>query len=583
MAATPEQTLAAMQKIFQSGQTLVQALMEFAGTGQGMTMAQPGTNAHASAASQTMDDALRMGSIQQEHAELHARLWSQMLGRKPGEALPSVVQPEPGDRRFSSPDWSASPYFHYLQQVYLINAQFLKRVSEEVPVADRRAKDRMRFLTRQVADALAPSNFAATNPEFVKATLETKGENIRAGIHNMLGDLRKGRISMTDESAFEVGRNLAVTPGAVIYENELMQVIQYAPITSEVFKLPLVIIPPCINKYYVLDLQPDNSFVRHAVEQGHSVFLASWRNVTAEHGHLTWDDYLEQGALTALRVAKEVAGEDRVNALGFCVGGTILASALAVARARGEDPVQSLTLLTTLLDFTDSGDIGCLVDEALVAARETAIGQGGLLPGRELESVFSSLRANDLVWQYVVGNYLKGRTPGAFDILYWNSDSTNLPGPFLTWYLRNMYLENNLRIPGKLRMCGVPADLGNVDAPAYLLATREDHIVPWQSAYLSRQMLGAETTFVLGASGHIAGVINPPSKNRRSYWVAGNSPATAVEWQEAATEHKGSWWAHWHEWLRPHGGTQKAAPRTPGSKKYPPLEAAPGRYVKERA
>jgi polyhydroxyalkanoate synthase len=342
-------------------------------------------------------------------------------------------------------------------------------------------------------------------------------------------------------------------------------------------------VPPCINKFYILDLQPENSFVRHVVEQGNTVFLVSWRNVQADQGHLTWEDYLELGPLTALRVVQEITAEPQVNALGFCVGGTILSAALAIARSRGDDPVASLTLLTTLLDFSDTGEIGCLVDEASVSMRESTIGEGGLLRGGELASVFSSLRANDLIWQYVVGNYLKGNTPPPFDLLYWNSDATNLPGPFLAWYLRNLYLENSLRDPGQLTMCGEVADLSMLDMPVFIYASREDHIVPWKSSYLSRDLVSGETTFVLGASGHIAGVINPPAKNKRSYWISDDNPVTAEDWLAGADEIKGSWWPTWSEWLARYNGGTRVAPKALGNAQHQPLEPAPGRYVKAKA
>jgi polyhydroxyalkanoate synthase len=334
-------------------------------------------------------------------------------------------------------------------------------------------------------------------------------------------------------------------------------------------------VPPCINKYYILDLQPENSVVRYAVEQGNTVFLVSWKNVQADQGHLSWDDYIEKGALQAIKVVQEICDIDQINALGFCVGGTILGSALSVAALRGENPVASVTLLTTLLDFADSGEIGCLVDETSVQARETTIGKGGLLKGSELASVFSSLRANDLIWQYVVGNYMKGKTPPAFDLLFWNADATNLPGPFLAWYLRNMYLENNLRVPGKLEMCGVKADLGRVDMPAFIYASREDHIVPWKSAYQSRSLLGGDTTFVLGASGHIAGVINPASKNKRSHWINDSATANADEWFDTATETKGSWWPVW-------AGLAGAAGRRRSFRRAPSWAARPTRRANRR-
>ena len=539
--------------------------------------------------------------LQQEWMRRHAELWRHMLARAPGESPSTqspLIEPEKGDRRFANPAWSESPIYDYLRQAYLLNADYVKRMAEVMPAQDDLARNRLRFLARQLADAMSPANFAATNPEFVKTALETQGESITRGLQNLIADLEKGRISMTDEAAFEIGRNLAVTPGAVVFENEVMQLIQYSPLTDKVVSRPFVMVPPCINKYYILDLQPENSLVRYAVAQGHTVFLVSWRNVTAEQGHLTWDDYIEQGPLAAFKVAREICGTKQVNALGFCVGGTLVSAALAVAKARGDDAAASLTLLTTLLDFSDTGEIGWLVDEAMVAAREQALGQGGILPGRELAAVFSSLRANDLIWQYVVGNYLKGNKPAPFDLLYWNSDATTLPGPFYAWYLRNTYLENSLRVPDKLAMCGVKCDLGRVTAPSFILATREDHIVPWKTSYLGREVLGGQSTFVLGASGHIAGVINPAQKNKRSHWInagfdekvgggAMKCPAAgtpnADAWLATATEVPGSWWPRWADWLKKFGGRKVAARARLGSDAFPPIEPAPGRYVKQRA
>ncbi|THF62457.1 class I poly(R)-hydroxyalkanoic acid synthase [Pseudothauera rhizosphaerae] len=570
---------AIVQGMLQFGQTMAQGFFDVLAKQHAAMQDTSGT----AAPSLPLPEAEQFTRLQKEFAEKHAELWSAMLARQKGEPGTAVVQPPPGDRRFSAPDWSESPVFDYVRQAYLLNAGFLQQVAEEMPIADGRAKSRIQFLTRQYVDALAPTNFAATNPEFIRTAIESKGESISRGIRNMLSDLEKGRISMTDDAAFEVGRNLALTPGSVIYENELMQLIQYAPLTDKVAQVPLLIVPPCINKFYIMDLQPENSLVRFVVEQGFTVFLISWKNPKREESQATWDDYLAKGPLAALDVVRAVTRVKKPNVLGFCVGGTILASALAVAKGCGEDPVTSLTLMTTLLDFADAGELGCLVDEASVTAREAAIGKGGLLQGQELANVFSALRANDLVWQYVVGNYLKGNKPQAFDLLYWNADSTNLPGPFLTWYLRNMYLENNLRVPGKLKMQGVKVDLGKVDVPAYLMAAREDHIVPWKSAYLSRNLLGGETTFVLGASGHIAGAINPASKNRRSYWKSDASASDPDEWLETAVEAPGSWWLHWVEWLRGNGGKQVAARGRAGNARYKPIEPAPGRYVKERA
>ncbi|CAG0930573.1 MAG: Poly(3-hydroxyalkanoate) polymerase subunit PhaC [Rhodocyclaceae bacterium] len=570
MSGNPQPDGAVMQNLFQAGQAFAQGFMHF--------MAQQPVAGAASAAATNLPPHLpqseAIASLQKSFAERHLALWQAMLqGGAPGEVK---------DKRFAAAEWAESPYFDYLRQAYLLNAEFCGRLVDALP-GDEDTRERLRFFTSQFVDAMAPSNFAATNPEFVKAALATQGASITAGIRNLLEDLRKGRISMTDEAAFEVGRNLATTPGQVIYENELIQIIQYDPATPKVYARPLVIVPPCINKFYILDLQPQNSFVRHAVEQGMTVFLVSWRNPQAELGHLGWDDYIERGALKAIEVAREVSGGEKVNALGFCVGGTILSAALSVAGARGEDPAASLTLLTTLLDFSDGGEVAHYIDEASVAAREKAIGGGGLLRGAELASAFSSLRANDLIWQYVVGNYLKGGKPAAFDLLYWNADSTNLPGPFAVWYLRHLYLENALREPGRLAMCGTATDLTRLGMPAYIYSSREDHIVPWKSAYLSRGLLGGETTFVMGASGHIAGVVNPPAAGKRSHWRNDAPAAEADEWLAGATEYKGSWWPHWIGWLKRFGGDVRTAPKKPGSRRHKPIEAAPGRYVREKA
>jgi polyhydroxyalkanoate synthase len=403
----------------------------------------------------------------------------------------------------------------------------------------------------------------------------------------MLGDMQKGRISQSDETAFEVGVNVATTEGAVVFENEFFQLIQYKPLTKTVYQRPLLMVPPCINKFYIMDLQPANSLVRYAVEQGHTVFLMSWINPDPALANASWDDYIEKGAIKALEVARGISGQDQVNALGFCVGGTIISTALAVLKARGENPVASLTLLTTLLDYSDTGVLEVYIDEAQVARREAAIGKGGLMPGRDFTAAFSSLRPNDLVWNYVAQGYLKGIKPPAFDLLYWNADATNLPGPMFCYYLRNMYLENNLREPGRLSVAGQKVDLGSIDVPAFIYASKEDHIVPWTAAYASVGLLNPDkmenNRFVLGASGHIAGVINPASKNKRSYWTAPQTVRDAEGWKEQAQEHPGSWWPEWARFLAQHSGAETAAPRKYGNAQFQPLEPAPGRYVKMKA
>ena len=524
-----------------------------------------------------MEGLQRSRALQAAYLEKQTRLWNAMLaGRRE-----AIADPAPGDRRFADREWRDNPYYDYLKQSYLLAARYFEDLVEAAEL-DGEAKERARFAARQWVDAMCPANFPATNPLAMREALETQGESLTRGLANLLGDVHKGRISQTDEAAFEVGRNLGVTGGAVVFENELIQLIQYSARTAEVSRRPLVMVPPCINKYYILDLQPDNSFVGHAVASGHTVFMVSWRNVGPELGHLTWDDYLEKGVFTALRVAREIGGGEQVNALGFCVGGTLLGAALSVLSAKKDSSVSSVTFLATMLDFSETGQIGLFVDEASVAAREATIGRGGLLPGTELAFVFSSLRANDLVWNYVVNNYLLGGQPPAFDLLYWNSDGTNLPGPMYCYYLRNTYLENKLRVPGALTSCGVPVDLGRIELPAYIVATREDHIVPWRSAYRTVHLLGGEKTFVLGASGHIAGIVNPLSKNRRSHWTGTPYPAEPEDWLSRATEHPGSWWGRWADWLAQQRGGTRNAPAEIGSKKYQPIEPAPGRYVKER-
>jgi polyhydroxyalkanoate synthase len=455
---------------------------------------------------------------------------------------------------------------------------------------DEKTKQRLRFAVQQWVDAVAPSNYLALNPEALRKAVETKGESLNLGIQHLVHDVKQGHMSQTDESLFEVGRNVATTEGSVVFENDLFQLIEYKPLTAKVFERPMLFVPPCINKYYILDLQPENSLIRYTVEQGHRLFVVSWRNADESCEKMTWDQYIEDAALKAISVVQEISGSEKINTLGFCVGGTILATALAVLAARGEKPAASMTLLTTFLNFSRTGILDLFIDEPMVRLREMTIGPnspegGGLLKGQELASTFSMLRPNDLVWNYVVGNYLKGETPPAFDLLYWNSDSTNLPGPMFCWYLRNTYHENNLIKPGKLTVCGEKVDLGKIDAPAYIYASREDHIVPWDSAYGNTQALKGKVRFALGASGHIAGVINPPAKGKRSHWLGSTSalPEKAQDWFDKAKEHPGSWWTDWAGWLKGHAGKQIAAPKAPGNRTYKAIEPAPGRYVKQKA
>jgi polyhydroxyalkanoate synthase len=532
----------------------------------------------------------QLTALQGDYVKSVTEIWNQTL-RSPGAA---GAPPTLGDRRFAHADWLSNPAAAYTAQMYLLNARTLMQMAESVQ-GDAKTKARVRFAVQQFIDASSPSNFLAFNPEALKKALDTKGESIAAGIQHLMQDLKKGRVSQTDESVFEVGRNVATTEGAVVFENELFQLIEYKPLTDKVHERPMLFVPPCINKYYILDLQPENSVIRYTVEQGHRTFVMSWRNPDDSMVAKTWDDYIENGAIRAIRSVQAITGAETINTLGFCVGGTILSTALAVLAARGEQPAASVTLLTTLLDFESTGILDIFIDETMVQLREMTLGAqapGGpkLLAGKELATTFSFLRPNDLVWNYVVGNYLKGEAPPPFDLLYWNGDSTNLPGPMYCWYLRHTYLQNDLKIPGALTVCGEPVDLRKIGAPVFVYGSREDHIVPWTSAYASVPLFkarggarGKDVKFVLGASGHIAGVINPPAKGKRSHWVNDALPASAEEWFDSAEERKGSWWPEWTNWLAPHGGKLIPAPKTPGNKQFKAIEPAPGRYVKAPA
>ena len=516
----------------------------------------------------------RMLAIQSTYLKEVAELWNQGMGAKPQ-----------GDRRFTGEAWASNPVAAFSAASYLLNARTLMAMADAVQ-GDAKTRTRVRFAVQQWIDASAPSNFLAFNAEAQKKAIDTQGESIAKGVANLLHDMKQGHVSMTDESVFEVGKNVATTEGAVVFENELFQLIEYKPLTAKVYERPFLLVPPCINKFYILDLQPTNSLIRYSVEQGHRTFVVSWRNPDESLAHKTWDNYIEDAVIQAIAVTRDITGAETINALGFCVGGTMLSNALAVLAARGEEPVNSATFLTTLIDFTDSGILDVFIDENFVKYREMQFAKGGLMPGRDLSTTFSFLRPNDLVWNYVVGNYLKGESPPPFDLLYWNSDATNLPGPFYAWYLRQTYLENNLIKPGKTTVCGEKIDFRQVKLPLYIYGSREDHIVPIGGAYASTQVFPGKKRFVMGASGHIAGVINPPAAGKRSHWIgpAGKFPADVNEWIVGATEHKGSWWTDWSDWLKPLAGKQIAAPKGYGKgKQYPAIEPAPGRYVKARA
>jgi polyhydroxyalkanoate synthase subunit PhaC len=525
-----------------------------------------------------------LSALQAEYMKEATALWNGAVERFTGAGSEPAAL---GDRRFSAGDWAANPAAALAAQTYLLNSRTLLKMAESIE-GDAKAKARVRFAVQQWIDAASPSNYLALNPEAQRKALETKGESIAQGLAHLWGDIQQGHVSQTDDSVFEVGRNVATSEGAVVFENELFQLLEYKPLTAKVHERPMLFVPPCINKYYILDLQPDNSLIRWTVSQGHRTFVVSWRNPDASLVDKTWDDYIEHAAIRAIREVQAISGQAQIDTLGFCVGGTILSTALAVLAGRGEQPAASVTLLTTLLDFSNTGVLDLFIDEPAVQLREATIGaqspQGpGLLKGQELATTFSFLRPNDLVWNYVVGNYLKGVKPPPFDLLYWNGDSTNLPGPMFCWYLRHTYLQNELRQPGKLTVCGQKIDLGKIKAPVYVYASREDHIVPWEAAFESTKIMKGKVRFVLGASGHIAGVINPPAARKRSHWLDGKAGGSAQAWFDSAKEEPGSWWTDWAAWLKPHAGKLVPAPKGYGDRKHKVIEAAPGRYVKAKA
>lgn len=513
-----------------------------------------------------------------DYQQSQMNLWTNLLT---GKAATAVAEPAKGDRRFQAEEWSQNPIFGYIKQSYLLSSKLMQEMAANANLSEKEQK-KLEFYTQQYIDALSPTNFAMTNPEVLQQALETKGQSLVDGMKNLLGDVDKGRISMTDESAFVLGENIATSEGSVVFENEMFQLIQYNPTTEETFTRPTLIVPPCINKFYILDLQESNSYVKYCVDQGQTTFLISWLNPTIEQGDISWDDYVEKGIIKASQVVKEITEADKVNGVAWCVGGTLLTTALAVLAARKDTTFASATFFTTLLDFTDPGDLCVFIDEQQVKKLEDKVTNQGYLSGRELATSFNMLRSNDLIWSYVVNNYLKGKTPPPFDILYWNSDSTNLPANMYTFYVNNMYLENNLTKKDALTICGEKIDLGKIKIPCYFLSTIEDHIAPWGGTFKGTELLKGKNEFVLGASGHVAGVINPASKNRRNYWINGEQGKSEDHWLETAERQEGSWWPHWANWLKARAGKKVAAPTATGNDTYKEIEPAPGRFVSVR-
>jgi polyhydroxyalkanoate synthase len=515
------------------------------------------------------------------------RLWQSSWMKMLGVQTAPVAEPSKGDWRFKDDEWSKNFLFDYVKQSYLIAARHIQHAVSQVDGLSPESEKKVAFFTRQYVDALAPSNFLLTNPQVLRETMASGGQNLVKGLNNLLGDLEKGggqlRISMTDESAFKLGRNVATTPGKVVFQNDLMQLIQYQPTTAQVYKRPLVIIPPWINKYYILDLREKNSFIRWAVEQGHTVFVISWVNPDARLAQKGFDDYMLEGALGALDAVEKATDEREVNFIGYCLGGTLLGATLAYLAKKGEKRVASATFFVSLLDFSQPGELGVFIDEAQVANLERKMNERGYLEGSEMASTFNLLRANDLVWSFVVNNYLLGKDPFPFDLLYWNADSTRMPARMHSFYLRNMYIRNRMAVPGGIELAGVPIDLGRVKIPAYFISTVEDHIAPWKTIYRGAQYLGSPVRFVLGGSGHIAGIVNPPAAKKYHYWTNDVLPATADEWFASAKQHPGSWWEDWQAWMdRQNAGEAKVPARVPGEGGLKVLEDAPGSYASLR-
>jgi len=537
---------------------------------------------------QMMADPARLVQAQMDLWEGYMKLWqhtaTRMMGGEPEEP---VVLPKPDDRRFHAPEWSDNHFYDFIKQSYLLSANwFHSQVQRHSSALDEKSAQKLAFYTRQFVDAVSPTNFVLSNPTVLRETVESGGENLVRGLSNMLDDLERGGgnldIRMTDENAFEVGGNLALTPGKVVFQNDLMQLIQYAPAGETVYRRPLLVIAPWINKFYILDLKPKNSFIKWAVEQGFTVFAISWVNPDEELSHKSFTDYMREGPLAALDAIAEATGEKEVAAVGYCLGGTLLSATLAYMAAQGDARITSATFFATQVDFTEPGELGVFIDEEQLASLEQMMNEKGYLDGREMATTFNLLRANDLIWSFVINNYLMGKEPFPFDLLYWNSDSTRMPAEMHSFYLRQMYQENALAKPGGIELDGVAIDLGKIDIPIYVLAAHEDHIAPWQSCFKATGLYAGKTRFVLGQSGHIAGIVNPPAGGKYGYWTGDlRSGMSAEDWLTGAKQHDGSWWPDWKRWQARRAG-QKTDARQPGDGKLAIIEDAPGSYVKIR-
>ncbi|MGJ3258933.1 MAG: PHA/PHB synthase family protein [Rhodospirillales bacterium] len=516
----------------------------------------------------------------------YMKLWQNTASRMMGQETTPIVEPERDDRRFKGEAWE-NDVFDFIKQSYLLTSNWMEDTVSDVEGLDKKTQQKVEFFTKQYADALSPTNFVMTNPEVLQTTIETRGENLINGLRNLLEDLERGggklNIKMTDADAFEVGKNVATTPGKVVFRNDLMELIQYTPTTEKVAKTPLLICPPWINKFYILDLREKNSFIKWAVEQGNTVFVISWVNPDRELAMKTFTDYMLEGPLAAIQAIKDATGEDEVNAVGYCIGGTLLATTLAYMAARKMKGVKSATYFTTMVDFEEAGDLGVFIDDTSLKNLEDKMNERGFLEGSEMASTFNMMKANDLVWSFVVNNYLLGKDPFPFDLLFWNSDSTRMPAAMHSFYLRNMYLDNKLVEPGGIEIEGVKLDLRKIKVPTYIISTREDHIAPWKPTYKATQLYAGPIRFILSASGHIAGVVNPPAAGKYCYWINDDIPADPCAWLAGAEQHEGSWWPDWDKWLKKQNGKELVDAREPGDGKLKPICDAPGKYVTMKA
>jgi len=588
--AAPEDISGAIADIAQRSQQLVNDFLARQKSENGLKDIQ--STSHISKAfmemtAKMMENPAKLVEAQASLWNDYMKLWQSAATRMMGGETAPVIKPSSGDKRFRADAWSENDVFDFIKQSYLLTANWLQDTVRDVEGLDDKTAKKVDFYTRQYVDALSPSNFAATNPDVLRATVETGGENLIDGLKNLLGDLERGKgklnISKTDDSAFEVGVNIATSPGKVVYRNELVEMIQYSPSTDKVVRPPLLIVTPWINKFYILDLRPENSLIKWAVDQGHTVFVTSWVNPDAKLAKKSFENYLFEGVLELLDAIESATGEKQINAVGYCIGGTLLAATLAYMAAKKDHRITSATFLTAMVDFTDPGELGIFVDEDQLAALEAKLSKRGFLEGSEMSDTFNMMRDNDLIWSFVINNYLLGKEPFPFDLLYWNSDSTRMPAAMHLYYLHNMYLNNKLVEPEGITLGGVAIDLRSIEIPVYILSTREDHIAPWKSTYAGTSLYSGPKRFVLAASGHIAGVVNPPTKKKYCHWTNGKLPKNPEKWLADAICHDGSWWPDWDKWLKKHAGKKDTPARHPGEGQLPALEDAPGPYVKVRS